>query len=668
MDISKFLPAFYPLLPILPLAIIVCGILAVILEFNAFVTYEKDCKSTKRIIDKLENSRKDSKINNLSGAEIKWLHRHIDGTPQKQQDSWTFESKRENHCYLILEYPAILRNAVPHSPVGYAPTALIASGVFSTFLGISQGAAGGDSDNLEKAGQVLFSSLKHVFFTSLLGLAFATFLIILIAVLSKNKERQRNKLRAKINDIAIVLTTEKLLLQMNSSSSSSDNAIQGLTNAANSLSSLSPEAIGIAVAKAIAVDNKVLLEEIKQLRHIQEKQGQAVEVLLTELEQRFIQPVVKRLAESALLTKDASEAVRELKNELGEISQNLAGAVITIQSFQQQTLQDLQKFANSLDSTLQSFQNETKGVLEQVGTEINKSVAHSIDGMKVQRTAFEESAIQVSTTFRGIREDLQSALTTQSIAQREMLDAITSQTTEILKEANFAFQSQSTTLETVGKEAANLMDTAKNNLSNTLSSIDVILKDTSQTVQSELENFRVEYQSSLNTFFDQQNNLLNDTLGKQREGLSEVVSSLQKTFNDEAEKRQQMSQQVDQSMENILNTTQKVSNLASALGLSSSERLGELQELSRTIGGEAHRVEKAYQSMTDQFEKALIQGNKELASYLDKANESYVGYFTAFDSATTKVYKELNNTSGELAKAAQYLVVASDHQNRVENN
>lgn len=224
MDISIFLPAFYPLLPVLPLAIIICGILAVLLEFNAFIAYGKDCKLTRRLIYKLENSRKDPSMINLSGAEIKWLHRHIDGTPQKQQDVWIFEPKRENHCYLILEYPAILRNAVPHSPVGYAPTALIASGVFSTFLGISQGAAGGGSENLEKAGQILFSSLKHVFFTSLLGLAFATFLIILIAILSKNKERQRNKLRARINDIAIVLTTEKLLLQMNSSSG--DKAIQ----------------------------------------------------------------------------------------------------------------------------------------------------------------------------------------------------------------------------------------------------------------------------------------------------------------------------------------------------------------------------------------------------------------------------------------------------------
>jgi hypothetical protein len=666
MDISIFLPAFYPLLPILPLAIIVCGILATLLELNAFIAYRKDCKLTRRLIGKLENSRKDPNMINLSSAEIKWLHRHIDGTPQKQQDVWTFEPKRENHCYLILEYPAILRNAIPHSPVGYAPTALIASGVFSTFLGISQGAAGDGSENLEKAGQILFSSLKHVFFTSLLGLAFATFLIILIAILTKSKERQRNKLRARINDVAIVMTTEKLLLQMNSSSS--DKAIQGLTNAANSLSTLSSEAIGVAVAKAIAVDNKVLLEEIKQLRHIQEKQGQTVEALLTELEQRFIQPVVKRLEESALLTKDASEAVRELKNELGEISRNLAGAVITIQSFQQQTLQDLQEFANSLNSTLQSFQSETKGVLEQVGTEINKSVAHSIHGMKVQRAAFEESAMQVSTTFRGIREDLQSALTTQSAAQKEMLDSITSQTTEILKKANFAFQSQSTTLETVGREAANLMDTAKNNLSSTLSNIDTTLQNTRQTVQSELENFRIEYQSSLNTFFDQQNNLLNETLGKQREGLAEVVSSLQETFNDEAEKRQQMSQRVDQSMENILHTTQKVANLASALGLSSSERLGELQELSRTIGGEAHRVEKAYQGMTDQFEKALVQGNTELSRYLAKANESYMEYFTAFDLATTKVYKELNNTSGELSTAAHYLVAAVDYQDKVGKN
>jgi hypothetical protein len=492
------------------------------------------------------------------------------------------------------------------------------------------------------------------------------FIIILIAVLTKQKEKYRNGLRKKLNDVAIILTSEKLLSNINSSSS--NNAAQELENVAKSLSALNADAIGIAVAKAMTTQNNALLAEIKTLQDIQKTQGQTVTVLVEQLEQKFIQPVVQRLEESAVLTKDASQAVLELKNELGGISQSLAGAVTTIQSFQQQTLKDLQQFANSLDTTLQNFQGETKGVLEQVGTEINRSVAQSILGMEAQRAAFEESATQAASTFRGIRTDLQLALTTQATEQRVMLDAITSQTQAILQEANSAFQTQSTTLQTVGIEAANLMDTAKENLNSTLTNIDTTLQNTRQTVQDELENFRIEYQASLNTFFDRQNNLLNETLGKQREGLADVVASLQQTFNDEADKRQQMSQEVDRSMDKILKTTQTVSNLANVLGMNSSERLGQLQELSRTIGGEAHRVETAYKSMTNQFEQALEKGNKELSGYLSNANESYTNYFKDFDFATAQVYKELNSTSGELLKAAQYLVVAADRQDIQEKN
>jgi hypothetical protein len=657
---------------LLPGIIICAGIIAIGFEIRGFLYYKsQDCKLTQESIEKLvSHPEKDTKITNLSDREIKWFYKHIDGCYEGGKDKWTFipkkEVKKEGNYYSVIEYPSVLRNSVPHSPVTFAPTALIASGVASTFLGISNGTAGADPNNLSKTGIVLFSSLQHVFLTSLLGLLFATTLIILIAVLTKQKEKYRNSLRKKLNEVSITITSEKLLSNINSSST--NNAAQELGNVAKSLNTLSAEAIGIAVAKAMATQNNALLTEIKTLREIQETQGQTVTVLVEQLEQKFIQPVVQRLEESAALTKDASQAVRELKNELGGISQSLAGAVTTIQSFQQQTLKDLQQFAKSLDTTLQNFQGETKGVLEQVGTEINRSVAQSILGMEAQRTAFEESATQAASTFRGIREDLQLALTTQATEQRAMLDAITSQTQTILQEANSAFQSQSTTLQRVGVEAANLMDTAKENLNSTLTNIDTTLQNTRQTVQDELENFRIEYQASLNTFFDLQNNLLKETLGKQQDGLAKVVASLQQTFHDEAEKRQQMSQEVDRSMDKILKTTQTVSNMANALGMTSSERLGQLQELSRTIGDEAHRVETAYQSMTNQFEQALEKGNKELSGYLSNANVSYSNYFKDFDFATAQVYKELNSTSGELLKAAQYLVVAADRQDNQEQN
>jgi hypothetical protein len=778
----------------LPFIIVCGGIVAIGLETVAFLSYtnknsilslfknlkiskdlqfldciNNDCRIAEESINKLEKYKKEPEIKQLSDDEIKWFYKHIDGSYQGGKGNWIFTPKKiekqEGIYYSVIEYPTILRNSVPHSPVAFAPTALIAAGVCSTFLGITIGTSGADSNKLTETGKILFSSLQHVFFTSLLGLLFATILIILIAILTKKKEEYRNNLRRKLNDIAIVLTSEKLLSALNSSSS--NNANQELGAVAESLKGLSADAIGNAVAKAMAThisatvqvlvseldgkliqpvverlernseiasamsqsltdentallgeiktlrelqaqqgqtvqvlaselhgkliqpiverlernseiasamsrsltdENTALLGEIKTLRELQEQQGQTVQVLVSELDEKLLQPIVARLEESTAITRDASQAVLELKNELGGISQSLAGAVTTIQSFQKETLEDLKQFANSLETTLQNFQGDTKGVLEQVGTEINRSVAESIRGMEAQRTAFEESAAQASSTFKGIREDLQSALTTQATEQRAMLDAITSQTKEILQEANSVFRSQSTTLQTVGIEAANLMDKAKENLNSTLSNIDEALQNTRQTVQNELENFRIEYQSSLTTFFDLQNNLLNETLGKQREGLAEVVASLQQTFNHEAEKRQQMSQQVDEGMTKILNTTQTVSNLATAIGISSSERLGQLQELSRTIGGEAHRVEKAYQNMTNQFEKALIQGNEELSGYLRKANDSYANYFTKFDVATAEVYKELNNTSEQLLESAQYLVVAADRQNSQEKN
>ena len=684
---SILLHILYPLTFILPIAIIIVGTIAIFIDIVATRDYlaksrpfvdnrlngmlfrdgnkHKEYKLTEQLIEKLKKDKERTKIDRLADNEIKWLYKYIDGEPEGKS---TFTpTKTGDGDYSILEYPTMLNRVVPRSPVAFVPTVLIASGVFSTFLGISEGAAGGgDSSKLVETGTKLFGSLQHVFFTSLLGLGFATVLMIVIAITSNIKEKHRNKLRKELNDIAVTLTSEKLLLRLDAMSG--NNSGKDLGKVAESLSMLSAEAIGNAVAVAMNEQNKSLLTEIKKLQTIQEFQGKTVTELVSQLEQKLIQPVVAQLEVSTEITKDASKAVRELKDEFGDISQSLSNAVGTIQEFQKETLTDLKEFANSLDTTLQKFQGETKGVLEQVGIEINRSVAQSIQGMEAQREAFRESAEQASTTFRGIREDLQSALTTQATEQRTMLTSITAQTKEILQEANSAFQAQSITLQTVGKEAADLMNTAKDNLKSTLLNIDTTLQNTRQTVQDELEKFRTEYQGSLNSFFEQQNDLLTETLGKQRAGLAEVVASLQQTFNDEAEKRQQMSQEVDTSMANILSTTKKVSELASALGLTSSERLGQLQELSRTIGGEAHRVEESYQNMTIQFEQALKMGNKELSDYLSNANESYRNYFKDFDLATSQAYKELNNTSGELLKAAQYLVFAADRQDTQGDN
>lgn len=425
------------------------------------------------------------------------------------------------------------------------------------------------------------------------------------------------------------------------------------------LSNLTPNAIASATTNNFALLINPISEEIRQLRQLQESQEQTVENLVKQLRNELIEPVVTRLDQSAELTKEASVAVTNLKNELGGISQSLAGAVTTIQSFQQDTLSRLQEFAGNLQSILSQFRTDTQGVMEQIAVEIQQAVNQSITGMEAQRTAFDASASQASQTFRGIREDLQAALSTQAQQQKQMLQEVQSSTESILVQANEAFQNQSHTLVTVGREASGLMSEAKDNFLGTLNNIDGMLQNTRLTVQQELEQFRLEYQAALQEFFTKQNDLLNDTLGKQREGLAGVVVNLQQTFSEEAIQRKEMTEQVDRSLDRIGETVKTVNTLASAIGMTSSERLGQLQELAGTIGKEAHRVERSYQSMTEQFNEALKEGNEQLNDYLKQANEAYTKNIQDTDKAAAEVCSKLNQTSHGLMSVAEFLVVAA---------
>lgn len=423
--------------------------------------------------------------------------------------------------------------------------------------------------------------------------------------------------------------------------------IDRLVENTSGLSNLTPNAIASATTDKFAHLINPIFEEIKQLRELQQSQGQTVESLVKQLRDELIEPVVTRLDQSAELTKEASIAVTNLKNELGGISQSLAGAVETIQSFQQDTLIRLQEFAVNLQSILSQFRTDTQGVMEQVAVEIQQAVNQSITGMEAQRTAFEASANQASQTFKGIREDLQAALDTQAEQQKQMLHNVYTSTKAILVKANEAFQNQSNTLLTVGKEASGLMSEAKDNFLGTLNNIDGMLQNTRLTVQQELESFRLDYQASLQEFFSQQNNLLNDTLGKEREGLAGVVANLQQSFSAEATQRKQMTEQVDSSLERIGQTVKTVNTLASSIGMTSSERLAQLQELAGTIGNEAHRVERSYQNMTEQFNEALSNGNKHLNEYLKQANEAYTKSIENADKAAADVCSKLNETSSD---------------------
>ena len=667
----------------------------------------KDYQTAKNAIARLtechENSHEHITIENQEDkAIVRWLTQHLKG----EFLSLAFRPERStNGDFILLSYPSFLGKTVPKSPVTFAPALLTAIGILGTFTGIFLGLQGIDLGNISdpqqliEASQKLLEGMKTAFVTSLFGMGAAIFFILYLSWGERKRTKIRNDLRRKLSNIAFLESPNHLLSRLdnegnievantlqtvadNLSGFNADviaNAVKSaiaspdsplvlelkqIIHNTSSLSNLTPKAIASATSDNFTVLIDPLTQEIKQLRELQESQGQTVETLVKQLRNELIDPVTKRLDESAKLTKEASEAVTDLKNELGDISTSLAGAVQTIQSFQQDTLTRLQEFAANLQSILGQFRTDTQGVMEQVAVEIKEAVNQSITGMEAQRTAFEASANKASQTFRGIREDLQAALETQAVQQKQMLQEVQTSTESVLIKANEAFVNQSHSLVTVGKEASGLMNKAKDNLLGTLNNIDGMLQNTRLTVQQELEQFRLDYQAALQEFFTQQNNLLNDTLGKQREGLAGVVVDLQQTFNEEATQRKEMSAQVDRSLDRIGETVKTVNTLASAMGMNSSERLGQLQELARTIGGEAHKVERSYQSMTEQFNTALNDGNEKLNDYLKQANETYTRSIQDADEAAAKVCIQLNETSHGLMSVAEFLVsAANDLQN-----
>ena len=582
------------------------ALLAFILEVRSIVKYRSiDCKETQEGIKYLKKNKSEIKLNLASDTKIRqWLQRHF-----LIQNGQLIKDENDPQKFSILSTPSILSQPVPRGPVYFAPTLLTALGVLGTFAGIYLGLQNinldniSEADNLLKASAELMEGMKLAFVTSLFGLGSSSFFMLFLAFGKWRREERRDNLRSQLREIAILETPVRLLSRLDNQQSNQQELVETLKNVADSLkgiSNLSADEIGQATGRCFrgVVQQEIkplyqeLYQELKQLRTTQEnqgqtvetlikQQGQTVETLIKQMETQLIEPVVKRLDESAVLTKEASLAVRELRESLGGISQSLSSAISTIQEFQKTTLGELKDFAVNLQEILGQFRTDTEGVMQKVSFEIERAVNTSIEGMEAQRQAFELSAKKAADTFKGIRLDF----------------------------------------------------------------------------EEELRKFRNEYQESLNTFFTEQNQLLQETLGEQRDGLAQVVNSLKTVFIEDS---QHMSEEIQTSMKTIKGTVEDVSKLSNILGLTSGERLAQLQELARTIGDEANQVSRHYQNMATQFNATLQAGNQQLAGYLQQANEVYSNRIQDFDTATANICQQLNSTSHEFMGVAQYLVSATD--------
>jgi hypothetical protein len=648
-------------------SIVIVFLVGGIVELISIVLYcsstKRDLEDTKKSINYLQSQRnqpQNSQTNEVTlnpNGRLSWFRKHLAGTDTEGG----FQPKVEAGKFVLLQYPRILNPSIPSSYLRFIPTILIAIGVLGTFYGIQEGLSQIDlsninqnNSNLLEASVNLLESMKTAFSTSLMGLGSSSVFTILLAVGEAYKRLRGHEFRQRLDQIAFVESPTRLLSRFNLDGT--EKAATSLRDAAESMktgfqeliqvqSKLSPDAIGQEVGAVMSPIFQDIKEELSALREIKQDQGQEIlRNLITEQREQLIKPLIAELTKSAQLTQEASQAVRELREELGGISQSLSTSVMTIQKFQEETLVRLQEFAVSLQSILTEFRSDTQGVMERVSTEIQSAVTASVEAINSQRIAFEVSSNQAANTFRSIREDLETALHTQAEIERQMLQEFQDRTLAIIT-------TQTESITTVGNEASQLMNGARENLISTLSNIDTMLQNTRITVQEELQQFRLSYQTALQEFFNSQNQLLEETLGEQRQGLAQVVNDLQTAFNEEYHRRSTLTAQVDDSMSRIGQTVEKVSNFANVTGLTSGERLAQIQEITRGLGREAHRIEQTYAAMIQQLNQALEISNQHLVDYLNQASASENLFFTQADEATTRI-------SNQLLQAANYLVAA----------
>lgn len=650
------------------LIIIGVAIASLFAEIKSMSDYcQKQCGPTAKAIKILkEHLVSGGNGINLDDKMRGWFLSHFDGEMRGN----LFFPAYEGNTAVMLSFPTVLGKPVPRGPVYFAPTLLTALGVLGTFAGIYQGLQGvnldiQEADTLLKSSTELLAGMKFAFLTSLWGLGSSSVFMLFLAFGERVRQGRRDSLRSELSKVAFLLTPVRVLARMAPGTSGGQSNLTAaaigqavatemrsvlrseLSPMVTPLTQLTPEAIAQATGVQLTPAFTSMQGELSSIRELQEKHGQAVDYLVTRLREELIEPVVERLDETAKLTKEASEAVKELKTALGDITISLAETVGKIQEFQKETLRDLKQFAEDLRGILDQFSRDTNGVLVTVADQIKRAVAESIRGMEAQREAFKESADEAAATFRGIREELEKSLDEQAELQKQMLE-----------DAKQAFISQSEKLKEIGDAAAKVMNEAATNLDATLKNIDEMLKNTRITVQEELEKFRVEYQRSIETFFVEQNNRLEVILGQQRAALEIVIAQLQKVFLEDAKK---MGEEIKYSMESIQDTAKIVYNLANKTGLTSAERLQQLHEIIREVGSEANQIESAYQDMVKKFDEALKIGNAQLMEYLQKANESYTNAIKEGDIAAAKVCQELHQTAHNLNQTSHGLMDVSHY-------
>ncbi|MFT6467727.1 MAG: flagellar basal body-associated protein FliL/cold shock CspA family protein [Oleispira sp.] len=544
--------------------------------------------------------------------------------------------------------PIDLLSGIYASDYRFVPAVLTSLGVLGTFLGISVGlltfsTAGASVEEITSAATNLLGGMKTAFWTSVLGLLSSIIFTLRLKRSTDNADKALENTKEILSRLTYCPSASELL--MNLGGDNQDELIklqikvakesaeqqkqlgQTLEKMESSLGSLSSEKLGEVMGQAVAKSTQEYLapamnsiaEEISELKAIKKDNGEAlVRTIFKTMRDEIVEPMsaqMKSVGENVLLTTDA---INGLTGSLTETSEKLAKTSEVMTQFQEDTMGKLQGFAQDLSSILGQFQTSVSETLTQVSSEISSSMSVAKEGMEDQRVAFKQSAEEAAKTF----------------------------------------SDQNSQLEHIGIAAKDMMEDASRSLENGLGDIDSKIRSMADTTQQELERFRVEYQGNLENFFDKQANLLEESLGAQREGLSDVVDRFKDVFVEDLQVRLKQYAELSEG-EKVLR------ELKEAVGATEQSTLSQLAEISRSLGGQVQRIEKAYLEGAVKFKELGDEMPKAMKGWFEEAKDTQEKFFRDFDEESAKIFGHLVNVAevlhqGGSTKVARQKMMAEE--------
>ncbi|MBW4424740.1 MAG: hypothetical protein KME50_09875 [Nostoc desertorum CM1-VF14] len=635
-------------------------VVAIIVEFYTLWQYwYSECGITGTSIKFLSNLKKGKNVKLLDKVRP-WLKEHL-GT----DDSSRFRQQDGN--FILRKYPSVLAHPIPRSSLRFVITLCTAIGVLGTFYGIQEGLQGinlstENPKELMTASKGLLVGMKTAFSTSLMGLGSGSLFTLVLFWCDSLKQKRRDSLRQKLKAIAILKMVDndnrevvealslvaKNLTGLKQLNAESIGQAVGRSIAEQfvGLNQLSAHAIGQSVGEqvqtAILPALRAIFKEQQQLRELQENQGQRVlEELIKDLRIQVLEPIADRLDKSAELTQQASNAVLTLHKELGDISQSLASSILTIQNFQKETLVELQGFAKNLGDTLNQFQTDTTSVFQKIAHEINQAVDQSIQGMTVQRSAFEASAVQAAATFRGIREELQTALQERVIVEQQMLQGFANNMGQTLSQ----FQTETTgVIQQTSHEINRAVVQSIQGITAQRSAFEASAVQAAATFRG----IREELQKALQERAAVEQEMLQAT----RTGIIQILTQANRTFHEQT------------------NTLQIVGNQASGLMNNAKDNLlATLVNIDATLTATHHTVEDDLTRFREEYQTNLQiffqQQNNLLEGTLGKQRDGLSGVVNNLDQVFQKESQRRSELTQEVDKSMTKIQTSVEQINKL---